>query len=133
MGLAGPPEWLNEAEALLLIHGLSYNRGTGKPDYALGSARLHRAGDGKLRIDNVSKNPFLTPDSFKELFGEQSVELRPEERRAVYLCGARPSYSNNNGVKELAEIILYPSIGDTRTIEAVLRVPEIIGSWDRSS
>jgi hypothetical protein len=127
MGSTVPPIWLNGSEAILLIHGIKMVQDRYR--YAIGSARLLLGADGILSIDNISPDAHLTPDSFTELFPGRQVELRPEERQAVYLCGGIALGGNG---KEPALIKTFPNVGDTQTVEATFSVAGILRNWDRT-
>lgn len=127
MGSTMPPIWLNDREAIFLVHGIKFTQG--KHRYSIGSARLFRDEAGGYAIDNISKDPILTPESFNGFFEGEQVELHPQERQALYLCGGFPIY-DSEGKPRL--IKTYPSVGDTRTVEATLSVDEIVRDWQRS-
>jgi len=126
MGLTMPPLWRSEREALLFIHG--YNVTEEKYKYHVGTSRLIVDKSGRYRIDNVSQEPLLAPESFKDMFPGEQVERHPEIREALYLCGGIPIYDAYGNLKF---IDLYPSIGDTYTVKATVSVPEITASWAR--
>jgi len=126
MGLTMPPIWLNENEALLLIHG--FNITYGKFKYHIGTSRLFIDQTGNYAIDNISQQPLLAPEVFKDLFRGEEVERHPDERQALYLCGGSPIYDASGG---LSLIDLYPSVGDTYTVKATISAPEVMKDWHR--
>ncbi len=128
IGSAMPPEWLNAHEGLLIIHGIRVVQK--RSIYSIGSARLFRRDDGRLLIDNVSAAAHLTPESFPPLFPNEQVELRVEERQAVYICGGVAL--RRAGEHTPHSIETYPNVGDTRTVKATFSVDAITSQWDRS-
>ena len=122
MGTTMSPVWLNDREALLLPHGIRMVRG--RYVYAIGSARLFIGNDGAFGIDNVSKHPHLTSDSFRGILPKRKTQFRPKERTAIYACGG--TYD-----PERREITLYPSVGDNWTVKTILSVDAITSGWDR--
>ena len=139
MGTTMPPTWLNSSEAVILLHGIKMEAnetrrwklprrtevGNSRYIYSIGSARLFFGEDEKLSIDNISPEAHLTPDSFGQIFPGEQVELRPEERRAVYLCGG-VAVSKNTVPRFIRT---YPNVGDTRTVEATFSVASIMANW----
>jgi hypothetical protein len=128
IGSTMPPVWLNEREAVLLIHGIRMDGA--KYVYSIGSARLFLDDNKHFWIDNISPEPHLTPDSFTDIFPGEQVELRPEERQAVYLCGGVAVYDDHGQTPRY--IKTYPNVGDTRTVEATFSVDTILQGWDRT-
>lgn len=126
MGLTMPPVWLNESEALLLIHG--FNITNGKFKYHIGTSRLFIDQNGRYAIDNVSQDPLLAPENFRNIFPGEEVERHPDERQALYLCGGNPIYDSANN---LSLVDIYPSVGDTYTVKATISAPEVIRFWRR--
>ena len=125
MGSTMPPVWLNETDAILIVHGITYDQGMYR--YTIGSARLHRDEDGVFSIDNVSPNPHLTPEMSADLFPGEQVELHPELRQALYATGG---IVHRDDTGNPHEIELFPNVGDTRTISASLSVAGIVRTWD---
>jgi hypothetical protein len=130
IGTTTPPEWLNDNEAFFVIHGI--NIVDGKFIYSIGTARLLRhvdeAGKVSFSVDNISREAVLTPDSFPELADGREVELHPDQRRALYNCGAITTRGDDG---ELLQMQLFPNQGDKRTWSAVLAASEIMDTWDR--
>lgn len=129
MGTTMPPVWLNDREALFMVHGFTYV--DGKPQYAIGSARLSIK-DGKYFIDNISSEPLLTPQGLTdELFPGtgNKLQLHPEERSAMYMCGG-VVINDENGKPEF--IKGYVSIGDSVTVESTFSVGGMTSKWVRS-
>ncbi len=128
MGTTMPPIWLNETEALFLIHG--FRLLDGKPQYAIGSSRLFIGADGAYHIDNISTEPLLTPDGLSaELFPDQQLQLHPEERSAIYMCGG---VVVNDKFGKPKFVYGYPSIGDSQTVESVFNIDAITRLWYRN-
>lgn len=124
LGTTMPPVWLNKTEALFIVHGFTII--DGKPNYAVGSARL-TVKDGKYTIDNVSADPLLTPQGLTdELFPGQEMQLHPEERVAMYMCGGVVEKDDNGNP---ARVRSYVSIGDRVTVESAINVSDITSSW----
>ncbi len=126
MGLTMPPTWLNDNEAILLVHG--FNKPNGKFRYHIGAARLFVNENGEYAIDNISQEPLLTPDSFENVFHGEQVERHPEVRDALYLCGGVPIY---DAFGNLRSIDSFPSVGDTWTLKASFSAPKITMDWQR--
>lgn len=124
MGTTMPPVWLNEREALFFVHG--FKKINGKPKYAIGSARLFINDSGEYEIDNVSESPLLTTEMLESLFPGVQVQLHPEEREALYMCGGVVAYDKDN---QPETVHAYPSIGDSETVKAVFDVNVITSSW----
>lgn len=124
IGSTMPPVWLNDKEAVFIFHGIEVVGD--RSVYSIGSARLLRGADGQYTIDNIGQEPVLTTKSFEALFPGQQVQLRPEERDALYACGGVVG----NGASGAPELItIYPNVGDTRTVEAILSIKEITKGW----
>jgi predicted GH43/DUF377 family glycosyl hydrolase len=116
LGTTIPPLWLPNGEGLLFIHGI--NRVDGKYIYSIGIARLIPDNDG-YQV-KVSSEPIITPDMFIDADGHNLVnELRPNERRVVYVCGGLIRRSNPT------QIILYVNVGDKTTFEVILDRQEL--------
>ena len=124
MGSTMPPVWLNENEAVLIIHGITFDQNMYR--YTIGSARLYRREDGSFAIDNVSPNPHLTPEMFTELFPNEQVELHPELRQALYATGGVVHHSDTGTPQNIE---LFPNVGDTRTVSATLSIEDIVRTW----
>ncbi len=126
MGTTMPPVWLNKTEALFVIHGFKYVNG--KPLYAIGTARLFIKEDGMYGVDNVSEEPTLTVAMLEAQYPGENVQLHPDERWAEYACGG---IEHRNDQNEAETIDLYPSVGDTRTLKAVIDIKTITSKWKR--
>jgi hypothetical protein len=127
MGTTMPPIWLNNNEALFLIHG--FTRIDDRPQYMIGSARLFKDENGKYSIDNISAEPLLTPQGLtKELFPGRNVQLHEEERDAMYMCGGVVEKDENGKPKFIKGLV---SIGDMITIETTITVEGITDQWVR--
>lgn len=125
IGTTIPPIWLNNQEAILLLHGIK------EVDevlvYSIGSARLLRDQRGTYTVDNITSKPIIHPDLFIEPQNNGEVELHAE-RRVVYLCGALAVYNSEGKVDEIEA---YPNIGDKRTAKVTLSATAIIEGWER--
>ena len=128
IGTTMPPVWLDKTkkEALFLPHGFKLVEG--KPKYALGSARLFFGEDGEYAVDNISEEPLLTPEMLAALFPGEQVQLHPELRDALYMSGGTPVFDSTGN---LERVYGYPSVGDSRTLEAIINVHEITRNWKR--
>ena len=126
IGTTTSPIWLNEHEAVLLIHGIRRTENN-KLEYSIGSSRLLKDEKGILSIDNISPEPLIYPDLFNGPFDTRETELH-EERRVVYLCGALAVRDVND---DLEYIKAYPNVGDKRTVEVILPVVNITKGWKR--
>lgn len=120
IGTAMPPIWLNDREALFIIHGITIEtiRGLKKYVYSLGRAKLTR--NGNQYTVKVAKEPILTPDSFINEKGRPLVkELHPRLRRVVYSCGGI--------IKKHAHdlLSLYVNVGDRTTFEVEFSLKEL--------
>ncbi len=143
IGTTTPPEWLNENEAFFVIHGLDKTI-DGKlvdPDtidsrivyqYSILSARLLRkidkSGKVSFSVDNISKKPIITPDTFPGLGDNREIELHPDIRRVTYSCGG---ISHRESGGKLIKEELFVNQGDKRTWVAVIAADEIIAGWKR--
>lgn len=112
IGTTMSPIWINDNEALFIIHGITIQNinGVDKYVYSLGRAKLTR--DGNHFKVKVADEPLLTPDDFLNKDGSPIVEdLHPELRRVVYSCG---------GIIKKGEedrLSLYVNVGDRATFE----------------
>jgi len=156
IGTTTPPEPLNDQPGLndnvreffFKFHGLNktidgeiVDPDTESDDvvyrYSIGTARLLRwtgvDSDGKEKVsfsvDNISREPIITPESFPVLTDGRQKELHPDKRQAVYLCGSVPT---RNTAGELVREELFPNEGDMRTHNAELDVGYIVANWDRT-
>lgn len=120
IGTAMPPIWLNNEEALFIVHGITIQEidGQKKYVYSLGRAKLTRK-NNKFEVI-VAPEPILTPDSFLDEKGMPLVkELHPELRRVVYSCGG---IIKNNFQDTLS---LYVNVGDRATFEVEFPLNEL--------
>lgn len=112
IGTTMPPIWLNDEEALFIIHGISKQivDGLEKYIYSIGRAKLTRK-NNVFQV-TVAPEPILTPDEFVDGYGQPLVgELHPEIRRVIYSCGGV--------IKKQApdRLSLYVNVGDRTTFE----------------
>ena len=129
IGTTMPPVWLNDNEALLILHGFTRD-GDGRPQYVMGSARLCMDQRGTYSIDNISRRPILTPGALAALFPGEQVQMHPEERDAMYMCGGVVAY---DGAGEPAYLHCFPSVGDTRTVASMFDIRAITNTWQRAA
>ena len=129
IGTTMPPVWLSDTEALLLVHGFTRDK-AGRPRYVMGSARLSRDQQGTYTIDNVSQAPILTPEALAALFPGEQVQMHPDERDALYMCGGVVTC---NDAGEPAYVRCFPSVGDTRTVASTFDIRAITTTWQRST
>jgi len=120
IGTTMPPIWVNEHEALFIIHGISMQRidGREKYVYSIGRAKLSRQGDEFFV--KVAPEPIITPDDFVSESGIPLVqELHPDLRRVVYSCGGI--------IKKQSKDILsmYVNVGDRATFEVEFSLNEL--------
>lgn len=120
IGTTMPPTWLNENEALFIVHGISIEQIDGKEKYvySLGRAKLTRKNN--MFTVTVAPDPILTPDDFIRPDGTPFVtELHPELRRVVYSCGGLIK-------KDKPEtLFLYVNVGDRATFEVGFSLDEL--------
>lgn len=143
IGTTTPPEWLNDKEAFFVFHGIEklIDGRVVSPDtldsrvvyrYSIHSARLMRqvdvSGRVSFAVDNISRQPIITPDSFPRLNDGREVELHPDIRQVTYSCGGIATKDAN---KQLLKLELFVNQGDKRTWLAVLAANEIIAGWRR--
>jgi predicted GH43/DUF377 family glycosyl hydrolase len=119
-GTTMPPIWLNDEEALFIVHGISIQKvgGVKKYVYSIGRAKLTR----KNNIFNVTvaREPILTPDDFVKEDGLPLVpELHPELRRVVYSCGGIIKKDQKENLS------LYVNVGDRTTFEVEFSMNEL--------
>jgi hypothetical protein len=127
-GTTMSPVWLNDHEAIFPIHGIREDQ-NGILVYAIGSARLFRSEDGTLSIDNISREPLITPDLFVSLVGTEEVELHPELRQAVYCVSGSPVYDSSGNFQGLEFIV---SRGDTLTFTVTEPKAKLTEGWPSS-
>lgn len=125
IGTTMPPIWINDHEALMIIHGITII--DGKFIYSLGRAKLHKHEGQNYQIE-VDPMPVLTPDHFLSPDGTPLVEeLHPELRRVVYACGGIMKQSQS----EEEILSLFVNIGDRQTIEVPFSFSSLkIGWWN---
>jgi len=120
IGTTMPPIWINDHEALFIIHGIQLEKFKDKARYiySLGRAKLTRDGDNFTV--HVAPEPILTPDDFIDEKGKPLVnELHPKLRRVVYSCG---------GIirKKKEDILsLFVNVGDRATYEVEFAMSEL--------
>ena len=106
IGTAMPPIWLDENNALMIMHGITIR--DGKFIYSLGRAILSKH-NGKYDI-KVDKKALITPEYFRDSQGNYLVdELHPELRKVVYCCGGILKPTNKE------KLILFVNVGDMNT------------------
>ncbi len=143
IGTTTPPEWINDHEAFFIFHGIDKTI-DGKvvdPDtiddrviyhYSIHTARLLKSindqGETLFSVDNISRAPIITPDSFPRLNDSRQIELHPEIRRVTYSCGGT-AIKNPEG--QLIQEKLFVNQGDKRTWVVIIDAVAIISSWDR--
>jgi len=117
IGTTMPPIWLNNKEALFIIHGISIDD-MGKYVYSIGRAKLTRRNNEFSVI--VAPESILTPDSFMDDGGRPLVpELHPNIRRVVYSCGGIVKKGSEDGLS------LYVNVGDRTTFEVAFSMKEL--------
>ncbi len=118
IGTTMPPIWLNrqQSRALLILHGIQI-RG-GKFYYSLGRAYLawDRKED-KSSIEIIDKQPFLTPDYFRDRRGKLLYRELYDFRRVIYLCG---------GIIVEKKLLLFINLGDTTTAVVTYDLDEFL-------
>lgn len=120
IGTTMPPVWLNEEEALFIVHGITIEKidGVDKYIYSIGRAKLMRKA-GNFSIV-VAPEPILTPNTFVDNEGKALVEeLHPDIRRVVYSCGG----IIKKGIEDT--LILYVNVGDRTTFEVEFSIEEL--------
>ncbi len=118
IGTTMPPIWLNRGQtrALLILHGIQI-RG-GKFYYSLGRAQLSwDRKENKFGIEVVDRDPFLTPDYFRDRRGKLLYQELYNFRRVIYLCG---------GVILEKKLLLFINLGDTTTAVATYELDEFL-------
>ena len=120
MGTAIPPIWVNDHEALLIIHGITIKK-VGEFDlyiYSIGRAKLTR--DFNRFTVTVAPEPIITPDDFTAEDGSPLVpELHPDLRRVVYACGGIIKQNQKD------TLTIYVNVGDRTTFEVDLSLAEL--------
>jgi predicted GH43/DUF377 family glycosyl hydrolase len=120
IGTTMPPIWLNDKEALFIIHGITIEKidGVDKYIYSIGRAKLSRTEDG-FSIE-VAPEPILVPNTFVDNMGKALIEeLHPDIRRVVYSCGGIIK-KGTAGV-----LTLYVNVGDRTTFEVEFSMDEL--------
>ncbi len=126
IGTTMPPIWINDAEALMLIHGIKIQ--DGKYVYSLGRAKLFKdsysSSTPRFEVE-VDPMPLLTPDNFVSENGEPTIEeLHPQLRRVVYACGGVVRQKSEQQI-----LSLYVNVGDTQTVEVPLEINHLKSGW----
>jgi len=120
IGTTMPPIWINEHEALFIMHGITIEKTKkrSKYVYSLGRAKLTRH-DNTFEV-TVAPEPILTPDDFIQEDGLPLVpELHPELRRVVYSCGGIIRKD------KLDTLSLFVNVGDRTTFEVQFSMAEL--------
>jgi len=120
IGTTMPPIWLNQEEALFIIHGISIVRVKRKATYvySIGRAKLTRK-NNKFSVV-VAPEPILTSDHFINNDGTPMVtELHPKLRRVVYSCGGIIKRNKQDA------LFLYVNVGDRTTFEVEFSLKEL--------
>jgi predicted GH43/DUF377 family glycosyl hydrolase len=121
IGTTMSPIWINDTEALFIIHGITIERVNGQDRYvySLGRAKLTRT--GSTYSVTVAPEPILVPDDFVTTAGQPLVdELHPELRRVVYSCGGLVKSSKKDTLS------LYVNVGDRSTFEVDFSLVELM-------
>lgn len=120
IGTTMPPIWLNDTEALFIIHGITIKKENGikRYIYSIGRAKLTRRGNTFTVA--VSPEPILTPGNFVKENGLPLVpELHPKLRRVVYSCGGIIKKDQKDTLS------LYVNVGDRTTFEVEFSMKEL--------
>lgn len=121
IGTTMPPIWVNENEALMLIHGITIENG--KYIYSLGRSKLKKNQFNKYQIE-IDRDPILTPDDFVKDGMPVINELHPELRRVVYSCGG---VIKNHLEEEV--LSLFTNVGDKQTVEVPFKLNHLKQGW----
>lgn len=120
IGTTMPPIWLNNNEALFIIHGITIEKinGEDKYIYSIGRAKLTRYGNN-FKVD-VAPEPILVPGDFVNEKGSPLVrELHPKFRRVLYSCGGIIKRHKQDTLS------LYVNVGDRTTFEVEFSLNEL--------
>ncbi len=120
IGTTMPPIWINEEEALFIVHGITITKIDGQPKYvySIGRAKLTRR-NNTFSI-KIAPEPILTPDNFVNEKGKPLVtELHPGLRRVVYSCGGIIKRNKQDS------LFLYVNVGDRSTFEVEFSMKEL--------
>ncbi len=117
IGTTMPPIWLNDREALFIVHGITIQEETKKYVYSLGRAKLTRHGN-EFSV-TVAPEPILTPDDFVREDLPLVPELHPDLRRVVYSCGGIIKKDKKDSLS------LYVNVGDRTTFEVEFSISEL--------
>jgi hypothetical protein len=115
IGTTMPPIWVDDKNALLIIHGITIENG--KYIYSIGRAKLYIE-NGRYKVA-VHPNPIITPEMFIKAGKPLEAELHPELRKVVYACG---------GVikrKEPDNLNLYVNVADRSTYEVKIPLVQL--------
>ncbi len=123
IGTTIPPVWLNPRVAIFPLHGITID-GNAKDMYSIGAARLTRAKDGKLSIDNISQKPLVSPSLFNG-----TVERNPQ-KRALY-CVGRELINDSDG--NFQKLVMLVSAGDTKTFRVTLPKEILTQGWQTNN
>jgi len=111
MGTGTPPTWLSQDEALMVVHGMTYDPREDFYRYSLGRARLRVLDNGHYEV-KVHPRPILTAGQFGK-----HQQLHPELREAIYVTGAYLQGENLN---------LLVNVGDCQTVEVAMRMADLV-------
>jgi hypothetical protein len=123
IGTTIPPVWLNPREGIFPLHGITID-GNAKDVYSIGAARLTRAKDGRLSIDNISQEPLVSPNLFNG-----TVERNPQ-KRALY-CVGRELINDSDG--NFQKLVMLVSAGDTKTFRVTLPKELLTQGWQTNN
>jgi hypothetical protein len=115
VGTAMPPLWINDDEAILIIHGI--NKIKGKYIYSIGRAVFSKA-KGKYKI-KVAPDAIITPETFVTSEGKSLVDELHDNRRVVYACGGIVKRHKKD------MLYLYVNVGDRTTFEVGLPMDQL--------
>lgn len=113
MGAGCPPIWVNDSQAIFVIHGITKHHG--KYVYSIGVSLMEKK--GRNFSIKVCRDPILTSEALRQKI--KFKELRPHLRKVVYVCGGiiKPSE------KDLLH--LYVNVGDQATYDVAFKLKEI--------
>lgn len=120
IGTTMAPIWINQYEAIFLIHGISKQtiQGTQKYIYSIGRAKLTKKNN--TYTVTVAPEPIITPDDFIDEQGHPLIpELHPNARRVVYSCGGIIKKNQKD------TLTLYVNVGDRTTYEVEFPLSEL--------
>ena len=112
LGLGIPPIWVSKEEALMVIHGMTYDPKRDFYTYSLGRARLRVLERDRYEV-KVHPRPILTVDQLK------GPQLHPKLRAAIYVTGGYLCGDKLN---------LMVNVGDCHTEEVAMRMADLV-NW----